>query len=377
LSASWQLDLFGRLRRAEQAERFELAATIADRRATQHTVVAEVIRGRVAVATLQRRLAFAEDNVRSLDDTLRTVSDRYEAGVGNAVDLRLARENVRTASAQVPPLRRQLVVQQNALAVLTGRRSAAVEGLPDTLAELPELAPPPLALPAALLDQRPDVVASEFRARAQQSRIGVAIADLYPQFSVNAGIGFTADELDDIFDPESEVWNVLVQAAQPIFEGGRRRAAVEQAKATAEANAAQYYGLVLNALREVNDALVNESTARQELGFRVEALSEARAAEELAGRQYRQGLASLLTVFEAERRRRLAEEALVLAREQVWLGRVNLHLALGGDWGLDDAVDELTGTRASSDGNEPSTEAGAEATAALPQSNIPPSGALP
>ena len=334
LNVSWQVDLWGKLRRGQQAAGFEAAASLADRQALQHTIVANVIQTRVAISTLQQRLSFAEANLESLRSTLDSVQRRFDAGVGNAVELRLARENIESAAAQIPPLRSQLATQLHSLAVLTGRRPAAVEGLPATLEELPTLPPPPLELPAALLDQRPDLIASELRAKATQARIGVAVADLLPQLNLAGSLGFQSSDASDLFDGDSEVWSLLAQVVQPIFEGGRRRAVVDEARAAADAQAADYVGLILQAMKEVEDALATETSARQEVAFRKRALGEAELAEDLARRQFSQGLSTLLTVFEAERRRRGAEEALLLSRQNVWLARINLHLALGGDWDL-------------------------------------------
>lgn len=332
LSASWQVDLFGRLRRQEQAARLDYVASRADRVALAHSIVAEVIRGRVAVATLQLRLTLAQDNLESLRETLEVVDNRYGAGVGDPVELRLARENVATAEAQIPPLEAQLATQQYALGVLLGRRPGALKALPETLPPLPELPPPPLGLPAALLDRRPDLLASEFRAKAAQARIGASVAELFPDLSLTGSYGVTSNDLSDLIDSDSIVYSIVGSVAQPIFTGGRIRANIRRAEAVAEELAANYAGTVLTAMREVNEALVREAAGRREVAATITALEEATAAEELARSRFSRGVGNLLSVFEAERRRRNAEERLALARQGVWEARINLHLALGGDW---------------------------------------------
>ena len=334
IDVSWQLDLFGRLRRLEQAADFEAVATEADRLALLHTLVAQTITGRVAVATLGERLALAEANLDSLRQTLETVEQRYQAGVGDAVELRLARENVATAQAQIPPLQSQLDQQRFALAVLTGERPGAVGELPDTLPPLPELPPPPLGLPASLLDRRPDLLSSEFRARAATARVGAAIADLFPDLRLTGSYGFTGDQLGSLIGGSNEVYSIIGSVAQPIYEGGRRRSEVRRSRAAADEQAANYAADVLNAFQEVDAALVRERAGRAEVEASATALTEAQAAEELARSSYSRGVGNLLQVFEAERRRRAAEERLALARQGVWTARIDLHLALGGDWDL-------------------------------------------
>ena len=342
IDVSWQIDLFGGLRRAEQAARLDFLAAAAEQAALYHTVVAETIRARVAVATLQTRLDLARQNLESLQETLRVTENRYRSGVGDPLSLRLARENAASAVAQIPPLESDLAVSEHALSVLIGERPGAAGDLPRTLPPVPTLTPPPLSLPAALLDRRPDLQASELRSRAAQARIGVAVADLFPKLNLAASGGYTASDTGTWFDPESQVYDFLIGLTQPIFEGGRRRAAVAASRALAEAAAADYLGVVLNAVREVEDALVQEDAARRETDASERALVEGQASESLARDRYKQGLASLLDVFEAERRRRAAEERLALARQKVWNARIDLHLALGGDW-------QLRGTAESAD----------------------------
>lgn len=340
LAAAWQLDLWGRLKRSQQAAGFEFLATAADRQALLHTIVSEAVRARVAIGTLQSRLALAEQNLDSLRQTLQVTESRYRAGVGDPVALRLARENAATAESQIPPLQAELAVRGHALAVLLGRRPGEVEEIENRLPPMPELAPPPLGLPAALLDQRPDVLASGLRARAARARIGVAIADLLPNVTLGAGVGLTSTEVQTLFDRDSQVWNLLVSAVQPLVDAGQRRAGVRAARAEAEAATAEYVGVILRAIREVEDAMVRERLSRVEAEANERALAEARAAETLARDRYAQGLTPLLDVFEAERRRRAAEERLMLARQGVWNARVDLHLALGGDWEISGLADE-------------------------------------
>ena len=346
LAAAWQVDLWGQLKRAQQAARYDFLATTAEQRALLHTVVAETIRARVAVATLQSRLELAQDNLESLRETLEVTDSRYRAGVGDAVSLRLARENVASSEAQIPPVERDLALALHALAVLLGNRPGTLELTEQTLPPVPDLAAPPVGLPVALLDQRPDVLASDFRSRAAQARIGVAVADLLPNLRLTGGVGLSSTEAADLFDGDSVVWNVLVSAVQPLFDGGSRRAGVTAARARAEAATADYLGTILTAIQDVEDALVRERAARAEAEASERALTEATAAETLARDRYRQGIGGVLDLFEAERRRRSAEERLTLSRQQVWNARIDLHLALGGDWDLHESfsrADDVAG----------------------------------
>jgi NodT family efflux transporter outer membrane factor (OMF) lipoprotein len=333
-TVAWQADLFGRLRRLEQSAELGVVATRADRLAIAHSVVAQAIRSRIAIGTLDIRLALAQQNLASLRETLELVQARYEAGIGAAVDLRLARENVATAEAQIPPIKAQRDRQVHGLSVLLGRRVTQVPAVTGRYPVLPELAPPPTRLPIALLDRRPDLLASEFRARARQAEIGAAVADLFPNVTLSVGGGLTSGDLGDLLDPDSFVYSIVGSVTQPIFQGGQLRARVDQAEAAADEAAATYANLILRAIAEVNDAMVTEASTRAQVEANARALVEAEAAEALARNRFATGLGDLLSVFEAERRRRAAEERLALSRQGVWDARINLHLALGGDWEL-------------------------------------------
>lgn len=334
-STTWQVDLFGRLRRGQQRAALDLMASEASRVGMVHTVIAEVVRTRARIATLQRQLAIARANTASFAETVEIIRRRYERGVTTALDLRLAEENLAASRAREPEFERQLRTAQHALDVLLGRQPGSSDPLPDTLAELPRLEPPPTGLPIHLIDQRPDLRGSQFRAMAQQAGVGVAVADLFPDLSISASGGYEGSDFEDMFEgPESLIWNLTTQAAVKLFRGGALRAQVEAEKARADRLAAEYAGSVLSALREVEDALVTETMARRSYEHLRERVARARAAEDLAQQRYEQGVETILTVLEAERRRRNADEALVATQQTIWDARINLFLALGGDWGV-------------------------------------------
>ena len=206
--------------------------------------------------------------------------------------------------------------------------------LPNTLPRLPPLDPVPLGLPAALLDRRPDLRQAEMRLEAATYGVGAAIANLYPDLSLTGSVGENGDTINDL-DISNFVYNIVANLTGPIFTGGQRRADVAAARARAEQAAAVYAGAVLDALREVEEALVLSDTSFTSYELTTERVAEARAADRLAKERYQRGVESLLTVLETERRLRLAEQAIINNTGTVWNNRINLFLALGGDWGTD------------------------------------------
>ena len=188
-------------------------------------------------------------------------------------------------------------------------------------------------MPASLLDRRPDVRAAEFALRAANERIGVSIAQLYPDLTLTGSYGFSADTIEDIFQQdETEMYAAISRLTQPIFKGGQLRAQVDAAKARHAELAANYARAVLTAMQETEDALVSEQMLQTQLEHAQTRLTEAKAAESLSRQRYQRGVEAILAVLESERRARMAEEELAVLRGQLWTTRVNLFLALGGDW---------------------------------------------
>jgi len=333
-NVSWQADLFGRLKRTRQAQWAQLLAEEAAQEAVVHAVVASVVRARVAVATAFRALEINREITRSWQATTRTVERRYRAGVAGAVELHLARENLAAAQASEVVIGGQLEQARLALDVLVGRRPGSAAMLPDSLPQLPSLDPVPLGLPAALLDRRPDLRRAEMQLEAATYGVGAAIANLYPDLSLTGSVGENGDRINDL-DLTNFVYNLVANLTGPIFTGGQRRADVAAARARAEQAAAAYAGAVLNALREVEEALVLSDASTSSYELTTQRVAEARAADRLAKERYQRGVESLLTVLETERRLRLAEQAIITNTASVWNTRIDLFLSLGGDWGTD------------------------------------------
>ena len=358
-NVSWQADLFGRLKRTRQSTWASLLAEEAAREAVVHSVVASVVRARVLVATAAWALDINQQITASWESTTRTVERRYRAGIAGAVELHLARENLASARASEAVIAGQLEQAKLALDVLVGRRPGSSETLPDTMPNLPSLEPVPLGLPAGLLDRRPDLRRAEMQLSAATYGVGAAVANLYPDLSLTGSVGESADSFNEL-ELSNFVYNIVANLTGPLFSGGQRRADVDAAKARAEQAAAAYAGAVLNALREVEDALVVGDSTVESYNLTTERVAEARAADGLAKQRYQRGVETLLTVLETERRLRLAEQAIISSTADVWNARIDLFLALGGDWGTD-----LPNTEAS-----PKVESETQAKSEIPNSEF-------
>jgi multidrug efflux system outer membrane protein len=329
---AWQADLFGRLKRTQQSQWALLLAEEAAQEAVVHAVVASVVRARVLVATAAWALDINREITQSWESTTRTVERRYRAGIAGAVELHLARENLAASRASEAVIEGQLEQARLALDVLVGRRPGSADMLPETLPQLPSLEPVPAGLPVALLDRRPDLRQAEMQLAASTYGVGAALANLYPDLRLTGSIGENGDTINDL-DITDFVYNIVAGLTGPLFTGGQRRADVDAARARAEQAAARYGGAVFNAIREVEDALVMGEATVENFEFTQERVAEARAADRIAKDRYQRGVENLLTVLETERRLRLAEQANITSIADVWGARIDLFLALGGDWG--------------------------------------------
>ncbi|HUT30514.1 MAG TPA: efflux transporter outer membrane subunit [Sedimentisphaerales bacterium] len=332
ISVSYVLDFFGRLRRLKRAAWAEMLAAEANQDALTNSIIAAVITARVQIAALQRRLDIERANSESRRKTLDIVERRYAQGLVGPVDVRLARENLAAAQSVIPTIELSLATARHALDVILARRPGSSDHLPQTLPDLPNLKPITIGLPVSLLDRRPDIRAAEMALKAANERIGVSVAQFFPDLTLTAGWGRSADTWEDLWIDETEVYSALMRLGQPIFKGGQLRARHKAAKARYSEAAAIYSATVLNALKEVEDALVAEDLFQRQLRYVEIRLSEALAAEQLSRERYLRGVEKVLTVLESERRRRIAENELILLKQLMWTNRVNLHLALGGDW---------------------------------------------
>ncbi len=342
-SVSYALDLFGKLKRSQRAAWADLLAAHENQQALINSLIASVIKARIDIATLQRRLQIARQNIESRQKTLQIVERRYNQGLVGPVDVRLSRENLAASKTLEPVIELSLITAQHALEVLLARRPGSSDTLPQTLPDLPDLQPIPIGLPAALLDRRPDVKAAEYNLMAQNERVGVSIAQLFPNLTLTARWGQSADAWSDLWTGQTEIYSAIGNLTQPIFKGGQLRAQVDAAKARYQQAVHTYAGAILAALKEVEDALAGDQMLQEQLSYAKIRLHEAAAAENLSRQRYQRGVEKILTVLESERRSRIAENELIDLKGRLWTTRVNLFLALGGYWNPETKIEKNKG----------------------------------
>jgi multidrug efflux system outer membrane protein len=336
MTLSWELDVWGRVRRSNEAARATLFATEAARRAVWLTLTSDLAQAYFDLLALDVRLAIARSSVDAYQGTYNLFVDRLSLGAASKLETSRAQGALGDARATVPQIESQIVARENQISVLLGRAPGPIaRGNP--MYEQPVVPIVPAGLPSTLLERRPDLRQAEQLMVAANARIGVAKAEFFPKFSLTALFGAASPELSALTGGGATVWAVAGMLSGPLFNAGRTMGAYRASIAQWEQARLQYEQAVLIALREVSDAL----TALQKLGeaetgqdIAVKGLEEA---VEHADARYRQGLASYYEVLEAQQQLYPAQNAFAQIRKNRLLAYAQLYKALGGGWTLGDA----------------------------------------
>jgi NodT family efflux transporter outer membrane factor (OMF) lipoprotein len=330
--ASWELDLFGRTRRSIEAAQARTGAAIWNRRDLQVTTAAEVASAYLTLRTLQARIAHAEAELARQSRFEQLVAARARGGLTTGQDLAHQGAERAAAAAAIPALRAQAEAQIHALGVLTGQTPEALIADLSEPRTLPSAPPVPAGVPSDLLRRRPDIRAAERELAASSADIGVAVADLYPRFSLTAAPALVSTALTSLLEWGSRSFSIGAAVNWPLLDGGRTRGMIAVADARQEQALIGYRKAVLGALRDVEDALSRTDGDRQQLASLEEALRTAARAEEIARTRYGGGLVNYSDVLLAQARRMRLEEQVVETQGALARDTAALFKALGGGW---------------------------------------------
>lgn len=333
LSASWELDLWGRIRRETEAARADLLATDQARRGVALTVVASIVIGYVTLLDLDRQLQVSKDTAAGRQGSVDLFRIRLEGGAVSDFEMQQVLAEYETAAAAIPQVQRAIAQQEDALSVLVGRnpgpiaRASTIEQL-----EAPSV---PEGLPAQLLERRPDILQVEQQLVAANARIGVARALYFPSISLTGTAGYASADLDHLFTGPARTWSFIGQLLGPLFAGGAIDATNRQAEARRDQSVAAYESTIQNAFRDVEDALVAVRSTREVQASFERRVASLRTGVELARLRYDHGYSDYLEVLDTERSLFSAELQLSSARGDSYRALAGLYRALGGDWSVD------------------------------------------
>jgi multidrug efflux system outer membrane protein len=331
--AFWELDFFGRNRRALEAANADLQAAEAGLRDAQVSVAAELSRSYFELRGNQQRLVVAQRNVANQAETLQLTQARLEGGTGTELDTSRAAAQLAATRAFIAPLEAAVARAIHRIGVLTGQEPGALRAqlaLPAELPAVPEFVA--VSDPAQLLRRRPDIRVSERRLAAATARVGVAVADLFPRVTITGGVGYAAASLDGLGDSGSGSHLIAPGISWALFDLGHVRARIAASRARGEGELAAYEQTVLLALQETEDALVTHARSRERLLRLAEAADASGTAARLARLRYENGIVDFLQVLDAERTLLEAEDTLAQGRTDTATSLVVLYKALGGGW---------------------------------------------
>ena len=331
--ATWELDLFGRIRRENEAARADLEGAEATLHDAQVSVIAEVARTYFELRGEQNELAVAQRNVENQQETLRVTDARLNAGRGTELDTSRAQAQLSTTLATIAPLEASIARSIHRLGVLTGRDPNALTDLLTPAKGLPDL--PQLAAvgdPAAMLRRRPDIRVAERQLASSTARIGVAIGDLFPKVSFTGNFGYMSNNLSTLGQSNSRSYEIAPGISWAAFDLGRVYTQVQASRARADIDLAGYQKTVLGALEDTENSLVTHARARDRLRNADDAARASATAARLARTRYDGGIVDFLEVLDAERTQLQSEDQLAQSRTDAMTSLVAVYKALGGGW---------------------------------------------
>ncbi len=346
--ASWEIDLFGGLRRAREAADADAGATLANLYNTQVSLAAEVALNYVQWRSLQNRLQIAQDNLAAQRETLQITQWRAQAGMVTSVEVEQARANLQQTLAGIPTLETSLVKAENRIAVLLGQRPGSLHERLSAPAPLPPLPDEiALAIPLDTLRQRPDVQAAERKLAAETARIGQQQAARYPSFSLSGSVGWKSYSLATLGGVDTLTRSLSTSLSQSLFDGGRLSSRVRAQEAVQQQAAIAYQQTVLLALEEVENALTAYANSHRRRAALQEAMGAARNAALLARQRYEGGLIDFQSVLDTDRTRLSSEDSLASAELDERAALIALYKAMGGGW------DEQSALAPTTEGKQP------------------------
>ncbi|MRW82654.1 efflux transporter outer membrane subunit [Pseudoduganella sp. FT26W] len=333
LSASYEVDLFGRVSSNLAAARGDADVAMATYRSVLMSLQADVAQTYLRLRALDAELLTVEQTVRLREESVRVTSRRFELGDIGEFDLSRAKTELGIARAEAIGLQRQRALSEHALAVLVGQPAADFSLPANPLAETSALPVIPAGLPSALLERRPDIVGAQRAMQAANARIGVARSAMFPAFDINAGFGGVGGSFSDVFKWSSRSWLLGAAMGMPLIDGGRNQQNVVRSEAVLEEAVAAYRQSVLTAFAEVDDSLAGLRVLSDQSAAIEAALGAARRSADLAQRLYDAGRGSYLELLDAQRNLALVERNVVQLRGDRAMTTVALIRALGGGWG--------------------------------------------
>lgn len=340
--AGWEIDIFGGVRRNIESAEAQLQSSVENLRDVQVTLAAEVARYYVEMRTLQQRIVITKQNLAAQKHSADVTRKKFAGGFVSGLDVANAQAQVATTTAEIPRLESSARQAMYALSVLLDREPAALVNYLSKTAQIP-VAPPaaPIGVPSDLLRRRPDIRMAEANAHSATANIGVATADLYPQFSIGGSLGWQTTDLNSLFNPASRLWSFGPSMTWNLFQSGATLSNIDVQKAYTDETLLVYRQTVLTAIQEVEDALIQSQMEQEHLKYLTEAVTQNKKAVEISTKLYAEGHTDFLNVLNAQQSLFATESSMVQSTGNMSLFLISLYKAVGGGWDENIPLKEL------------------------------------
>jgi len=333
LNASWELDIWGRIRRSSEAARAELLSSEEGRRGVILSLVSSVATSYVNLRDLDKQLEISKRTAESRKGAYELLKLRFEAGIINEMELSQSKSEYEQAMATIPQIEKSIAFQENSLSVLLGRNPGPIpRGKSIDELKLPTI---PAGLPSDLLERRPDIKQAEQNLIAANAQIGVAKAAYYPAISLTGLFGYSSSDFSDLFKGPSKIWQYSAPITAPIFTAGKISSQVKVTEELQKQTMYRYQQTIQNAFREVNDNLADQRLTRQQLEAQQKRVEALRTYATLAWLRFDEGYSSYIEVLDAERSLFDVELSFVQSQALLFQAYINLYKAMGGGWDVE------------------------------------------
>ncbi len=338
MAGSWEIDFWGRIRRATEASRADYLSAVEARSGVVLTLVTAVAAGYTDLRHLDKQLEIARRTAKGREESFELFTLRFERGLISEVELKQVESEYKLAMATIPFIEKQIAQQENALSILLGRNPGPIARGKD----VNEMVLPivPAGVPSEILERRPDIRRTEQDLIAANARIGVARAAYFPTVSLTGLAGFESSDLSRLFTGPAKIWNYAAPVSMTVFNAGATSGRVAVAESLQRQALLRYQQTIQRAFKEVEDGLVEQRKSREQLAVQAEQVNALRDYAELARLRYENGYTSYLEVYDADRSLFNAELAYTQTRGALFRAIVNVYKAMGGGWVVE--ADTLT-----------------------------------
>lgn len=329
-NVSWEIDLWGGLRRQSESANAQLEASKQARRGVLMSVAGSTVKTYLQLRGLDQQLNITKETVKSYKDTVELFELQFKYGVVARITLEQVKSQYQEAQSNIPSIEKAIISTENALSILMGRNPGTItRGKSLEALTAPEI---PSALPSSLLTNRPDILEAERQLEAANAQIGVARAEYFPQISLTSLVGGASEQLSNLLKAGSSIWNIAAQASGTVFSGGSTQGKVKSAEAQTEAAKQRYLQTIQQSFADVENALSSYQADGKTLVSLTQLVNTNLEYSSLASLQFNGGLTPYLTVLDAQRQTYSAQQSAASARVSYLSSAANLYLSLGGDW---------------------------------------------